>query len=394
MKYFDKVKMEREGDTRAFTLVELLVVIAIIGILIALLLPAVQAAREAARRMSCTNNMKQYALALHNYHDANKTLPASKMARVTDGVVRSWQCNTNWALLPFIEQSALYDELSTFPVEVWISPFADASIATLKCPSDSQTRISGPGDWATIGRANIMVSHGDAVAAGFPFGGGGASWFWAPDMNLSAWGDTNNRSRGVFVPYKWNAFGFITDGTSNTVAISEAVAMDEYSVPLPTRIKGYIAAGWDWNAAIIDEKDGGTGPENCLNRRGVDGDMKRFNGSAANAWRGTGGIFDGCVTSFTFQTVLPPNSPSCQQTGSGRADADNNGIMSATSYHTGGVNTGMCDGSVSFISDTINTGDLKKGQKVAGGGPWTGKSLYGVWGALGTPRGGESEALP
>ncbi|MFH1921283.1 MAG: DUF1559 domain-containing protein, partial [Planctomycetota bacterium] len=97
---------------QAFTLVELLVVIAIIGILIALLLPAVQAAREAARRAQCINNAKQLALAMHNYHDVFKVLPASYR-----GTVPGWTANNmvahSWmqAILPFIEQQPLYDQI-------------------------------------------------------------------------------------------------------------------------------------------------------------------------------------------------------------------------------------------------------------------------------------------
>ena len=106
--------MSHRSQRTGFTLVELLVVIAIIGILVALLLPAVQAAREAARRMQCTNNVKNLSLACHNYHDTYKTMPQNystwggAFARHTiDGRSQSWMV----AVLPFIEQQPLYDQI-------------------------------------------------------------------------------------------------------------------------------------------------------------------------------------------------------------------------------------------------------------------------------------------
>jgi prepilin-type N-terminal cleavage/methylation domain-containing protein/prepilin-type processing-associated H-X9-DG protein len=361
---------------KAFTLVELLVVIAIIGMLIALLLPAVQAAREAARRMSCSNNMKQYALALHNHHDIYDFFPASIQIRRTRSGFET-RANTNWCLLPFIEQGAMFEEFRELAVHPWQPPFDTASVSSFKCPSDKSGFLDGG---ICFGTANIHVSHGDMLNnVGFPSGGYDPNMV---DALLAGWGDTNSRGRGVFMPYKWNSFSTISDGTSNTIAISEAVSVETRGTQ---KIKGGTAGGWNHNEANTD----GIGPQNCLNRRDP-ADPTQFTGTVANAWRGSGGIFDGLSPNFGFCTVLPPNSPSCV-TGTNDTGV---GVLSATSNHSGGVNVGLCDGSVRFITESVNTGDLTRGQRIPGGGILTGPSLYGVWGALGTPSGGESTGLP
>ncbi|MDR0390979.1 MAG: DUF1559 domain-containing protein, partial [Planctomycetaceae bacterium] len=188
---------------KAFTLVELLVVIAIIGLLIALLLPAVQAAREAARRMQCSSHMKQYLLALHNYHDANDAIPPAKMGATDWGA--------NFVLLPYLEQQARFDQIKsagiTNPIDSsssngawWTEP-----VGIFLCPSDLQSVT--PNVWHDKGPAktNIMFCRGDSVYNNYD-------------------GTTSAENRGVFV----SGSGTVTmtsciDGTSNTLAISECV---------------------------------------------------------------------------------------------------------------------------------------------------------------------------
>ena len=139
---------------RAFTLVELLVVIAVIGILVALMLPAVQAAREAARRTSCYNNMKQVGLALHMYHDTHKQLPAGWIAQLPGSQQSHWLGEPGWGwcarILPFLEQVQVQDSLVHFELPI-TAPANDAArvqiIPTFRCPTDigEPTFILGAG---------------------------------------------------------------------------------------------------------------------------------------------------------------------------------------------------------------------------------------------------------
>jgi len=140
-----------------FTLVELLVVIAIIGILVALLLPAVQAAREAARRTQCTNNLKQLGLALHNYHDTYKSFPARGVfgAANTGPPMRAYHHTWIEAILPFIEQQPLYDSVN-HNAPVWGQPIVGTAVPAILCPSDS-TAPDSPAQSKNIAWTNYAV---------------------------------------------------------------------------------------------------------------------------------------------------------------------------------------------------------------------------------------------
>ena len=394
------IKLGGGGNVFAFTLVELLVVIAIIGILIALLLPAVQAAREAARRMQCSNNVKQLSLAAHNFHDAHKRLPcgendplwisyhkAGTTGRIDAVDIYGFLASS----LPFIEQQAIYEiltsqcalcaSISPYPSEPYDyiptpgrnnllrtseggpqtleSPFL-LNISAFGCPSDSNSKkpVNQTG-WD--GPTSYHGNRGDALT--------GSNW---------------SETRGLF-PNGANAslIGLeMSDGSSNTVYMSEACA----STPSgDMRVRSSIAR----SDSLLPSRLGGI-PLVCAEARGTSGSVK----AGYETYTSKGRRWGDSRTIFTlFHTVLPPNSPSCLGAGN---STDREPLTSASSYHTGGVNVGMCDGSVTFVSDTIDCGEIDKylGQslgntKASDPHQWTGPTTYGAWGAMGTSKAGD-----
>ena len=339
------------NSRRGFTLVELLVVIAIIGILIALLLPAVQQAREAARRIQCTNNLKQLGLALHNYHGTYNTLVPRKQGTTQGTTSNRGRASGFIGLLPFLEQTAMYDQIvagdsSHLPYgpQAWAGwSVWNTTPSMLLCPSATHTGT------AQVGKVNYRFSVGDTIQ--------------------------NNRdrtvNRGLFASRLGVKFRDITDGTSNTMAMSEHLTarydLGTMSGEIP------LSSGTATGVSGLVNNPGSCLAEDAGGFYANPGTVK---GRIGYKWT------DGQAEQVAFNTVLPPNAPSCIHNANAAADGINT-VLPPNSNHPGGVVTLRADGSTGFTTDTIDSGDLSKRDVTSG------KSPYGVWGALGSKSGGE-----
>ena len=223
------IKRSKKTKTKgAFTLVELLVVIAIIGILIALLLPAVQAAREAARRMQCSGNMKQTALALHNYASAVGTFPPGG---ITEGPCCSAKSGTNWAIciLPYIEQQDLFDryDQDAFNEDDINAPVRETRVSVYTCPSDLETdTLVEPDSHLMTGGMPIFYARGSYRACCGRSDGASAWWDVVQPTQQGSKFPLPPSWRGAFCAvgynnYKEVAFRDISDGTSTTLMLGE-----------------------------------------------------------------------------------------------------------------------------------------------------------------------------
>jgi prepilin-type N-terminal cleavage/methylation domain-containing protein/prepilin-type processing-associated H-X9-DG protein len=364
--------MRRTLLRRGFTLVELLVVIAIIGVLVALLLPAVQSAREAARRTSCNNKLKQNVLACLNYESAYKALPPRQggTGTLNDPNVRPSHCNalSGWVyLLPFTENQSLYDQVYSIQIQPWAdNVWTNARPAHLQCPSDNGATDPNPGR-ILRGLTSYAFSCGDEYA-GSQATPDERSNFATASMMLPI------KTRGVFGRHSYVRLAEITDGTSNTIALGER------SRPNKVFDKGACAVATSGDPSNFV-------PLTC--RTMFSGasylpTVTMFTTDNAPGYRwAAGNAYFAAMT-----TVLPPNSSVCVFGASGSISAHLfPGIWSATSEHPGGVQVAMCDGSTRFVSDNINTGNLAAvaPNHASGAG-----SPYGVWGALGSKDGGDT----
>jgi prepilin-type N-terminal cleavage/methylation domain-containing protein/prepilin-type processing-associated H-X9-DG protein len=314
-----------------FSLVELLVVITIIGILISLLLPAVQAAREAARRLQCGNNLKQLSLAMLNYEQQNNVFPMSSNG-FTPQVF----------MLPYLEQQGLYDRLDVRIQVADREPMRTAIatvVSTFICSSDFENVVHTY--TSSAGGSGPKTFAGALTAAGINYAINGSSGTGTSTANIDVYVVTPSNGVPDGICYK-NAnlrVPDIRDGLSNTVAFSEALRGDGSTLPTtPAAGDMQIYAASVSNIMTVAANCDNNDPSAAI--------------SAATSWRRMAMTNWFMITQEAgpiLKARFTPNSP-VPDLNSGRLWVD-----AARSRHPGGVNCGLCDGSVKFVRDSIDS---------------------------------------
>ena len=340
------------GDRRlraGFTVIELCVVLLCIGMLVALLLPMTRNSREAARRMQCQNNIKQLGLALHNYESTHGYFPAAMGgtgAGDTDYDGNANRLSGFVGLLPFMEQTPLFRRISnpltsgatTYPPmgpAPWVLEYEpwNKALPMMLCPSyegfDRQT------------------SHRQYA-------------FCIGDVSVELHASKNQR--GAFMAGRNTTLASVVD-KSNTIAVAEIGRHLNIAVNQPSSILRSPSECWN----VFSEPNSGSDFQS---------NVERSQFARGKFWA------DGAAGHGLFQTVLPPNAPSCSV-----GDEHSDGLFSAGSYHSAGINVAMVDGSVQFVSENIDTGDLSAAPPILTSEASTQPlSPYGVWGAMGVAR--------
>lgn len=351
--------MRSSSHRAAFTLVELLVVIAIIGILIALLLPAVQAAREAARRSQCTNNLKQIGIAVQNYHDAVHAFPPLATGPYpASGSSGHGQLGYLVLLLPYLEQRAIYDQINwtgAGGAGGWMQPWNTAyqpwfhEIPDLLCPSDilcpTASSKAFNGVKYQMGHNNYKACVGTTV-------------------NNNQWGATN----GVFQVDGHGALGMrdVLDGTSHTLLVGERCqgnSLNRYEVKSGIAL---FATGQGASPMATMSGQYNTGYLICLataaagavNYNPAQPVEKNGSWYAGERW------CDGAAFYSAFTAIIPPNGPSCLTS---KTTDRVPGIFTLSSRHPGGAQACMVDGHVHFFRDDMDIMALQALGTRAGG---------------------------
>jgi prepilin-type N-terminal cleavage/methylation domain-containing protein/prepilin-type processing-associated H-X9-DG protein len=321
MKHLVTTSRARNG----FTLVELLVVIAIIGILVALLLPAIQAAREAARRSSCQNSLKQFGIALLNYHDTQKTFPAGGWIRMT-ATGPQILTNANVSLLPYFEEGAVESEWN-HELQYWeqSASILETPVAIFTCPSNGFQAVSDP-LFDTLG-----VPPGTQLATtDYAYSKGATDAWCLAEYPLE--------ERGVFTLLREAdqqpvAIRQIIDGTSHTLAMGEAAGGEHWLMcrePGCTEPQGHMFANVPWMIPNLG------------------------NDAIADGGYVAGSVFAATVDRMnknpvTSSIIDEPAIFDCRSSHNGGPHSTSN----FRSDHPGGVQFLLCDGSVRLIGEAI-----------------------------------------
>jgi prepilin-type N-terminal cleavage/methylation domain-containing protein/prepilin-type processing-associated H-X9-DG protein len=333
---------------RGFTLIELLAVISIVGVLIALLLPAVQAAREAARRSQCANNLKQIALACHNYESTTGSFPMGNVATnvIIDGFGAACSQIKEYSafcyILPYMEQVAGYNAYNfiwpgnQYPLNLTVSQGPNLTagtqlVATYVCPSDQPALPIDPNVWhVAVSQGSYGENRGRLENISFNWPNPKGGYLQYP--NTCGWGGGD----GMFMPESVVRISEVTDGLSNTFLFGEM-----------SRFPGEPPSGWMWSN-LLDFWGDSTW-------------------NTASGYRITGGAFvipalnsppDTSPNStllyscFTNNVVLPPDWLNNAQIPGGPCNTL--GQWGFRSFHPGGANFAFADGSVKFIKNSIN----------------------------------------